>query len=856
MNPPTPTKILLIEDEEHDREIFYRYFRREGEDKYSITHAKSLKEAYGLLNKEKIDIIFSDLSLHDSHEINSIIELIKKFSTTPVIILSGNSDEKIATDLVQTGAQDYLVKGHINPTLLKRCINSAIERKKIELKLIESEKSKDEILSIVSHDLRNPLSSIEMISNNLLNERNNQDYIRISRNARYCLNLISDLLDITSLEGKIKLEIDEFEISSLIKSCIDNNYTKITSKEIHINTKNVKHFKINADYGRLSQVINNVIGNAIKFLQPRGTINFETEKKDNEFTLIIEDNGPGIPQNKLKTVFEKYEQVHTKHKKGGTGLGLNICKKICELHNGKIWATSKNNSGTSIHIRLPQIKMNKLLKNSNKNILIVDDSSSVRELTTRMLKNLHYNHMEATNGQDALNIMKEEIPDAILLDWNMPLLNGKQTLETIRQDPRLEHIPVIIYSSKVEKDDLDFLFKYADSFIHKPCSEKELDEKINSILKINSSYVVRNINKNKDKNVLIVDDMPEARESLKSILNNNFDYNIIEAKNGLEALFVTDKYKIDLVLSDIQMFGMNGHELAQELYHKGNKVPLILYSGMIDKNFYSFKNKYGILDFFHKPFNKKKIIKMVKGTFNSHSSYQSLIDLKVLIVDDCEDNLYLNKKLLEDLGSDVKTAKNPQECLDIYKKEKFDLILMDINIPEKNGYQIAKEIRELEYLNKSSQTPIVSLTAKSSVKNTSHELTVFDFSISKPITSKDLYQLNNFLNRRFISSFTEKAYEDFHQVKKDHKDYIKTYIAHRETDLENSLKYMQKSNFKEVRSICHRVLGSAKGFGLLGLDEIVTNIQGNARSEDIEGIKKNLACLKNYIHKFKEKVER
>ncbi|MDC1175681.1 ATP-binding protein, partial [Bacteriovoracaceae bacterium] len=224
-------------------------------------------------------------------------------------------------------------------------------------------KDKDELLAIVSHDLKNPLAIVETSMDILLEEAavkgNSQikDLVRRSKtNARYALNLITDLLDLARMEGGIKLDFDVFNVNEMIETILDSLDIKAKEKNISFITNFDGTYNIKADYGRIVQVINNVVGNALKFVPKDGTIKiilekFESNRKvdgNSSFLRIkIEDNGPGIPKSKLKTIFNKFSQARESDRKIGTGLGLAICENIVGKHTGSIMVESVEGHGAT-----------------------------------------------------------------------------------------------------------------------------------------------------------------------------------------------------------------------------------------------------------------------------------------------------------------------------------------------------------------------------------------------------------------------------------------------------------------------------------------------------------------------------
>ncbi|MEI6058874.1 MAG: PAS domain S-box protein, partial [archaeon] len=349
------------------------------------------------------------------------------------------------------------------------------ERKKLESALQETQeallrtsKIKDEFLSITSHDLKSPLGIVKTSMSLLLDESDitpaTKEYAALSlRQANKGLKLISDLLDLKKLEtGDVRLEPTKFHFARLIDEILHDFGKSYEQADVSLSASSDDDYEINADYNKVGQVISNLLGNALKFTSKGGSVKINTslvqkqdvDKVTREYLKVsVSDTGIGIPEDKIKKIFEKYEQASSTDKKIGTGLGLAIAKYVCGLHHGEIWVESKVGQGSNFIFILPYSKeIQELYYDENSclpyKILIVDDMDDQRFITKSLLRKGNFHSEEASNWRDALDKIRTNNFSLVLLDIEMPDINGYELLEIIRREKTVTELPVIMYSSK------------------------------------------------------------------------------------------------------------------------------------------------------------------------------------------------------------------------------------------------------------------------------------------------------------------------------------------------------------------------------------------------------------------------
>lgn len=385
------------------------------------------------------------------------------------------------------------------------------ERKKIELELKKAQESlldvmkiKDEFLSITSHDLKSPLGIVKTSMGLLLEEKGIGDtvkeYAQMSlRQANRGLKLINDLLNLKKLEsGNVKLEATRFAVSDLIDEVLEDLRVNIEQSNVSIEVAKDSEYELTADYPKLVQLLSNLVDNALKYTEKGGKIKLTVSRVYDSIKVGIHDNGPGIPADKLSVIFEKYEQAgELAEKKKGHGIGLAIARMICDLHGGKIWAESKQGEGTTFYFEIPGVKdmsdaetMSALEEElyhpdaMEKTILIVDDMPDERIIASKIIRRAGFNVLEASEWKSALHVMKDYKIDAILLDIEMPEINGLELLDIIRRDKTMEELPVILYSSRFSEIENCSVYGANDYVNKSEICKATLIAKLKRVLKI------------------------------------------------------------------------------------------------------------------------------------------------------------------------------------------------------------------------------------------------------------------------------------------------------------------------------------------------------------------------------------
>jgi len=397
---------------------------------------------------------------------------------------------------------------------------------------VEAIHIKEQFLANMSHEIRTPLNSLtgflDLISETKLSKEQKEYVNHMHNSSDILLRIVNDILDISKLEaGKIEIEHSPFVLKEEMESVKMLFANKIKSQNLDfiLNIDQKIPTILFGDIFRLKQILINLINNSVKYT-PKGSIQLSVEvasiknkKYFIQFSVI--DTGIGIPKEKQASIFDKFTQSRTDDARvyGGVGLGLSIVKNLVILQGGSIKLESDENKGSIFSFIIPYEKRNKILSDSksnikptfsNKNIkvLIVDDSEMNRKLLGIQIYKYNFVPKFSYNGLQAVEEMRKNVYDIVLMDMQMPIMNGYEAIKVIRDEEKDKRTPIIAISASRSKEAAAKCFDIgADDFLSKPYKVEELIEKIMNFLPHNATVDRTNGRKNKQvkKNFKYID---------------------------------------------------------------------------------------------------------------------------------------------------------------------------------------------------------------------------------------------------------------------------------------------------------------------------------------------------------------
>jgi PAS domain S-box-containing protein len=362
---------------------------------------------------------------------------------------------------------------------------AALKASRESLEALNAQKNK--FMSILSHDLRSPLASVLGFCEILLNEQEKltesqktEFLTYIKESAQQQLSLVKRLLDWSGLEtGRTKSDIKEVDLHAIVSITINAILGLAKQKDILLYSSLKPGVTIRGDESQLTQVFNNLIGNALKFTPPKGVVAVElSEEADDRWAVAVKDTGIGVPQEDLGKLF-KVEEKYTRRGLGGevgTGLGLSVVREIVQAHSGSIAVESEVGKGTMFTLKFPRI-----LTPDEQSVLIVDDEQGVRVLHARYVKRVlpQANILYASGGKEAFECAKKYRPQLIMTDYAMPEMDGYEFLNLLKHDSATKDIPVFVITASDSTAGREaLLLSGAADVLVKPVSAEALGEAI------------------------------------------------------------------------------------------------------------------------------------------------------------------------------------------------------------------------------------------------------------------------------------------------------------------------------------------------------------------------------------------
>ncbi len=577
----------------------------------------------------------------------------------------------------------------------------------------ENDLTLSQVVTDIAHELRTPTNSILGFAS-LLNEdsltTSQAEYVStLKENAFNLLTLMNDLIDMAKVEQKLvkknlnSVNITDFlnEITKLFSSKIDNSKIEFLVK---IDGSVPAMLKI--DTQKIRYILVNILTQSLRITEKGKitlSVNFPSKK---DLKIRISDTSSGIPSDKLKNFFKPFTSESLEGSKFGniSGLGLTTAKKYVEILDGTINVTSSVGKGTNYDLVFPveselpaaafpiEKQINSLPKpGKNNRVLVVEDDYATSKLLSNYLTRWGYLPVIVNSAEQTLKIIEKENFLAILMDIELPDSNGFELLKTLRENKATRNTPVIVCSVETEQQKA-FLMGAVEYFV-KPINYKFLVEVL-------QSYKLK-----RDSNILIVDDDVPTLNLLKEAVEQ-LGFNAISEAHSSRVISMIDNLDLDLAIIDLEMPEVSGYDLIKQIKSnpKFSRLPIVIYTGK--ENYRDeLKNIDGMFEeLLHKSSvnieELSETISLMINRYEEPAKPEEIMDekdtVKILLVEDYKHSQIIVTRLLKkNHFESIVVVENGAEALEQVKKQKFQLILMDMQMPVMNGFEATEKIRQL-----------------------------------------------------------------------------------------------------------------------------------------------------------------
>lgn len=672
-------------------------------------------------------------------------------------------------------------------------------------------KYKSEFLANMSHELRTPLNSILILAKLLAENKGSHltdkqiEYAKIiHKSGTDLLELINDILDLSKIEaGKTELAIEEVKLKDIEYDILQLFNEVAKEKQIGFITSIEEGVPetITTDKQKLEQILKNLLSNSFKFTSASGEVkliisyvnapasitNAQLKLNKKLLCVSVTDNGIGIPKEKQQLIFDAFQQADgsTSRKYGGTGLGLSISKELIKLLGGELTLSSEEGKGSSFCLYLPvsgnftlskQAQINSTdndkeenisypgnpnlpvvanlnddreqINENDKTILIIEDDQQFASVLAEFARDKKFKVLVATQGDEGLILARKYKPSAIILDLQLPVIDGFSLLRIFKQDEVLSKIPVHVISASEE---INKITGNVLAYLQKPVTKQQLDNVF-----VDLGHTLNG----KVKKILVLSDNYLKNDMFRDLLKERFaEVTCTYVQKVTDAVANLEHNTYDCIVADVGTNISAAHETLRLLKAKINEaqIPVILYidASISPSDELEFKrmsdviihnadlSKERLMDelelFLYKIQHQKKQI-FPANTNAAVGNGIKLKDKKVLLVDDDMRNVFALTSVFDEQKMDVITASDGKEALEQIKQNPdLNIVLMDIMMPEMDGYEAIRKIRNELML---TRLPVIALTAKAMAGDREKclEAGASDY-ISKPVDVNKLLSL-------------------------------------------------------------------------------------------------------------------
>lgn len=481
-----PMSLLVVQDHLDESTQLLEHLNDTQQNYVQLTCVNNLADGVKALLKNAYDAVLLDLNLSDSKGLATLIKVRNASSNVSIIVLMDGGDEGMALQVLQNGAQDYIVKDAPGSASIQRQITFAIERKRADetirrLNLLEQ---REHFIGMLAHDLRNPVIGSQRMLTMILAgavgavpEPIASLLSLLITSNREQLLLINNVLDSYRLEqGAERFTLLDTNLTTLVTECVREYLPIAFSKNIEILNSCTEIMPVSADRLAMRRVISNLLSNAIKFTPRAGKIEISMDNRLDKVSLFITDTGIGMDAQQCDRLFERFYQGESKFRANGLGLGLHLCKELLAQQNATIQCSSRPELGTTFEIRLP-----KASNMVHRPVLIVDHSMDNVENLRDLLQSYSIDSVFVHGGVEAIESIAKNDYGLVFIDIKSPDMDGQRTSKAISLAGT--DVNVVAYAppltSKQKKKLSD---DGVNDFLEKPATSEELKKLLDRLL--------------------------------------------------------------------------------------------------------------------------------------------------------------------------------------------------------------------------------------------------------------------------------------------------------------------------------------------------------------------------------------
>jgi signal transduction histidine kinase len=470
--------VLVVDDSADDRLLYRRVLNKVFGDRLKLSEAPSGESGLdGIVNAEPCCVLL-DYSLPGRNGIEVLKQIRLDYPYLPVVLMTGQGSEAIAVQSIKEGAQDYITKEEITPDTLSRAIVMAIEKGSLKKRIEEQHDALETFSRALAHDLREPVRTIRSFAHAICDGQvegdQRDEYMRHIRDAGVRMGMLIDtVLSYTQLEGMGELRHEVFSLDEAVASAKANLSALLRERGTMVSVEALP--EVTGSCIQIIQVLQNLMSNAASHSPGPVRISIGAARDGAAVRVLVRDDGPGIAPEHQPRIFEPFHRLNRGNMH--CGLGLTICKRIVEGHGGKIGCESEVGQGSSFFFTMPgaaaasaragpepSVETHEPTESLTiANVLLVDDRDDDILMARAFLlgpRGMRCNFLVANDGKEGLatirdRALKNDPVDFILLDINMPVMNGFEMLEVVAQDAELKSIPVVMCSGSTWDKDME-----------------------------------------------------------------------------------------------------------------------------------------------------------------------------------------------------------------------------------------------------------------------------------------------------------------------------------------------------------------------------------------------------------------